>query len=232
MHYLRVESDAAGQPSQAVDFPVYGLNAGFRVDRWVDFFEGAPSAPPWALWLGHRDQEGDSGVRVGTLPRKRYEETMCPGRGDPLAVVALSGALGLVNLTLPDSSVPRPDGLIEALVEHAEGQAKRHRQWPAVWWDIDGAWVRARVWHFAGAWTGFTEALPDVYLVVIGVGVESRGLSLARVTELTGYGTDLRAPLSLVELGRHKSTRPRAWIPPPTREAFHRDQLALLPKPN
>ncbi|WP_167166052.1 hypothetical protein [Saccharomonospora amisosensis] len=225
-----MESDAAVRPSQPVDFPVYGVGAGFRAVRWVDFFEGAPDTPPWALWLGHRDEEGESGVRVGTLPRKRYEQTMCPGGGDPVAEVAHSGALGLVNLTLPDTSVPRPDGLIVALVEHAERQAKRYREWPLVWWDIDGAWVRARVWHFAGAWTGFTEALADTYVVAIGVGVESRGLSLARVTDLTAYGTDLRAPLSLIELGRHKSTQPKAWIPPPTRGAFHPDQLALTPK--
>lgn len=212
----------------AVDFPVYGLDRMFHGTRWVDFFEGTPDAPPWVLWLGHRERYGDRGVRVGTFPRNRYVAAKCPCGGDPLAEVAFSGALGLVNLTLPDSSVPRPDGLILALVEHAEQQAERYDDWPALPWRVDGEPVRARVWQFAGAWAGFTDMVDDVYVVAVGIGVDP-SVRLARITETaSAYGTDLTAPLSLVELGRWKSVRPEAWLPPPDRDAFHPDQLALL----
>lgn len=224
-----MNSDPLEQTSPPVDFAVHGLDWAFKGARWVDFFEGMPGMPCWALWLGHRVHDADQGVRVGSLPRRRYDETMCPGGGDPLAEVAFSGAFGLVNLTLPDSSVPRPDGLIMALVEHAERQAKWYREWPLVTWEVDGRQVTARVWRFAGGWAGFTDALDESYVVVVGLGVEPEGLRLVRVTNAAAYGADLAAPLSLTQLGRQKSTRPEAWLPPPQRDAFHPDQLALMP---
>ncbi|PXY32647.1 hypothetical protein [Prauserella muralis] len=224
-----MNSDAVEQRSLPVDFPVHGVGPQFQGARWVDFFEGLPGEAPWALWLGHRERDSEHGVRVGSLPRRRYADAMCPGGGDPLAEVAFSGAFGLVNLTLPDSSVPRPDGLIPALVEHAERQAKLHRDWARVGWDVDGTRVGARVWRFAGAWAGFTDALEETYVVAVGIGVEPEGLRLDRVTGTAAYGIDFGAPLSLVELGRYKSTRPDTWLPPPQRDAFHPDQLARMP---
>ncbi|MFC4003916.1 hypothetical protein ACFS2C_09130 [Prauserella oleivorans] len=224
-----MSSKAPEKTSSPVDFPVYGLDREIRGPRWVDFFEGVPDAPPWALWLGHRVEDTDHGVRVGSMPRSRYEQTMCPGGGDPLAEVAFGGAFGLVNLTLPDSTVPRPDGLIRVLVEHAEQQARRYEQWPRALWRVDGMSVRARIWRFAGAWTGFTADLDDTYLAVIGIGVEPEGLSLSRIDDPSPYGTDFQEPLSLTELGRHKANRPEAWLPPPRRDGFHPDQLALVP---
>ncbi|WP_199431516.1 hypothetical protein [Qaidamihabitans albus] len=224
-------NSATEQVSPPVDFPVYGLDWSVRGPRWLDFFEGRPGEPTWALWLGHRVEGGESGVRVGTLPRERHDQVMCPNGGDPLAEVAFSGAFGLVNLTLPDSSVTRPDGLILALVEHAEAQAKRHAEWQPVTWEVEGRPARARVLHFAGAWAGFTDVLDDVYLVAIGIGVEAEGLRLVQVSNAAAYGTDFAAPLSLAELGRQKSTRPETWLPPPRRDAFHPDQLALAPIP-
>ncbi|PXY35188.1 hypothetical protein DI005_20485 [Prauserella sp. PE36] len=225
-----MNSDVADKKSLPVDFAVYGLDWGFRGPRWVDFFEGTPDGRPWALWLGHRQQESEHGVRIGTLPRPRYDETMCPNGGDPLAEVAFGGAFGLVNLTLPDGSVPRPDGLILALVEHAEKQAKRYEEWPQVTWRVEGEPVRARVWHFAGAWAGFTTELPDAYVVAIGIGLPPEETHLVRIDKTDSYGTDFGAPLSLTDLGKHKSNRPEAWLPPPQRDGFHPDQLALVPE--
>lgn len=229
MHYLRVDSDHRELTSPPVDFPVHGLGWGFRGARWVDFFEAMPGTPSWALWLGHREYDSDNGVRVGSLPKRRYEETMCPNGGDPLAKVAFSAAFGLVNLTLPDGSVPRPDGLIESLVEHAEKQANRYEHWPTTFWQVDGKPVPARMWRFAGAWAGFTEALSETYVVVIGLGVEPDDLRLMRITKPDSYGANFAAALNLVELGRQKSSRPEAWLPPPRRGEFHADQLALMP---
>ncbi len=228
VHYRRVDSNAAAETSQVVDFQAYGLDEKFHGFRWVDFFEGLPGRPPWALWLGHRKPDTDGGVRVGTLPKQRYESVMCPNGKDPLAEVAFSGAFGVVNVTLPDSSVPRPDGLIPALVEHAEQQARRYADWPIVWWSIEGAEVRARVWRFAGGWAAFSTALDDVYLVAVGAGMEPQNLSFEPITDDSAYGIDLSAPLDLGELGRQKSVRPEAWLPPPRRDGFHPDQLAFV----
>ncbi|CAM3045199.1 hypothetical protein SAXI111661_15885 [Saccharomonospora xinjiangensis] len=229
MHYRRVDSNAVPQPSSVVDFQVYGLDETFNGVRWVDFFEGLPGKPPWALWLGHRAAGSDSGVRVGTLPKQRYEAVLCPNGKDPLVEVAFSGAFGVVNVTLPDSSVVRPDGLIPSLVEHAEHQARRYAEWPIVWWSIEGAQVRARVWHFAGGWAAFSTALDDAYLVAVGVGMEAANLAFEPVKDDSMYHTDLSAPLNFAELGRQKSARPEAWLPPPRRDAFHPDQLAFVP---
>lgn len=231
----------------AVDFPVYGLHPGIPGPRWVDFFEGGNGRPaepdagavsdlgetehsPWALWLGQRLADTERGLRVGSMPRLRYERAMCPGGGDPLAEVAFGAAFGLVNLTLPDSSVPRPHGLIESLLAHAEQHARRYEKWEHVTWWVDGMSVRARIWEFAGGWTGFTGDLDDSYVAVIGIGVAPDGLSLARVTDPKSYGVDFSAPISLLDLGRHRATRPEAWLPPPRRDAFHPEQTALLPE--
>ncbi len=222
------DSDTVEKTSSVVDFDVYGLDASFQGARWVDFFEGLPGRPPWALWLGHREPDSDSGVRVGTLPRQRYEAVMCPNGKDPLVEVAFSGAFGVINLTLPTSTVPRPEGFIPALVEHAEQQARSYADWPIAWWEIEGAQVRARVWHFAGGWAAFSTALDDAYLVAVGVGTDPANLSFVPIEDTAVYDADLTAPLDFAELGRKKSVRPEAWLPPPRRDDFHPDQLAFL----
>ncbi|WP_157596713.1 hypothetical protein [Saccharomonospora saliphila] len=214
--------------SSVVDFDVYGLDDGFEGARWVDFFEGLPGRPPWALWLGHRES-GGGGVRVGTLPRVRYEAVMCPNGKDPLVEVAFSGAFGVINVTLPSTTVPRPEGFIPALVEYAEKQAKGYADWPEVWWTIEGEPARARVWHFAGGWAAFSAEPAESYLVAVGVGMDPDGLALAPVLDDSLYDADLTAPLDFAELGRRKSVRPEAWLPPPRADGFHPDQLAFLP---
>ncbi|WP_308292213.1 hypothetical protein [Prauserella halophila] len=236
-------SGSASEPRPVpVDFPVYGLHPRIPGPRWVDFFEGGNvgsdagsgraevGQAPWALWLGQRLADTECGLRIGSLPRLRYERAMCPGGGDPHAEVAFSAAFGLVNLTLPDSSVPRPDGLIESLLAHAEQHARRYEKWKRVTWRVDGMSVRARIWEFAGGWTGFTGDLDDSYVAVIGIGVAPEELSLARVTDPTSYGVDFSVPISFADLGRHRATRPEAWLPPPRRDAFDAEQLALLPE--
>jgi hypothetical protein len=224
---------AGAQPSPPLDFPIYGLDSRWWGPRWLDFFEALPSQPAWAVWLGHRTPDGldePGGLRVGTFARQRYEATMCPRGQDPLAAVALGATLGLVNLTLPDVSVPRPDGLISALVDKAEEMAKAHADWPRVHWDVDGMPAPAAVWEFAGAWAGFTAALPDAYVAVVGIGVPADGLRLVPVRDEADYRMDLRAPLDLAELGRQKGQRPDSWLPPPRRDGFHADQLAVAPR--
>lgn len=116
------------------------------------------------------------------------------------------------------------------MVEHAEEQAKRHAQWPRVAWDIGGRWAQASIWSFAGAWAGFTDLLDDAYLVAIGIGVQPEGMRLVPVgSNAKNYGIDLAAPLDATELARQRHVRPDTWLPPPRRDAFHADQLALVP---
>lgn len=215
------------QRVSAVDFPVYGLDR-FDGTRWIDFFEGLPGESPRALWLGHRKQAAADGIRVGTLPRHRYAEAMCPGGNDPLAAVAFSGAFGLVNLTLPNGSASRPDGLISALVHHAEQQAACYERWPAVQWDVDGTSVQANIWYFAGAWSGFTPVHNDVHLVAIGIGIKPDDLSLTRVADSAAYGIDFAAPLDIEEVGRYKRSCSEAYLSPPRGDSLHPDQIALL----
>lgn len=215
--------------SPPVDFPLYGVDWSFDSVRWLDFFESRGGSPAWAVWLGHRGPD-DTGVRIGTFPKERYTEVMCPGGGDERAAVAFGAAFGLVNLTLPDTSVPRPEGLIPALVEHAEEQAGRHQDWRAAVWHVDGAPVRASVWNFAGAWAGFSDSREDAFVVAIGIGVEPDELSMTAIDDGEPYGVDLDAPLDLGDLGRRRHERPQAWLPPPRRTAFHPDQLAFVPQ--
>ena len=210
------------------DFPLYGLDWSFDSVRWLDFFESSRGSPAWAVWLGHRISE-DTGVRVGTFPRKRYTEVMCPRGGDELAEVAFGAAFGLINLTLPDSSVPRPAGLIQELVRHAEQQAQRYPTWRSAVWDVDGTSTRAQVWNFAGAWAGFSDGRDDEFIVVIGIGIEPDELTITQISDGRPYGVDLGAHLDLGELGRQRHERPDTWLPPPQRDHFHPDQLALVP---
>lgn len=223
-------TDVDEHASPPVDFPLYGLDWSFDSVRWLDFFEARNGSPAWAVWLGHRGAE-DAGARIGTFPKRRYTEVMCPRGGDPCADVAFSAAFGLVNLTLPDSSVPRPEGLIPELVMHAEEQAKRYADWRTAVWHVDGAPIPASVWNFAGAWAGFSDSRADAFVVAIGIGVEPDELRLATVGEGHPYSVDLHAPLDLADLGRRRYERPQAWLPPPRRDGFHPDQLALVPEP-
>jgi len=213
----------------AVDFPLYGIDQQFDCVRWLDFFESRHGHPAWAVWLGHRAAD-DTGVRIGTFPRQRYAEVMCPRGGDVRAAVALSAAFGLVNLTLPDSSVARPQGLIPELVKHAERQAERYSEWRTAVWHVDGQPAPAAVWNFAGGWAGFSDGLDAAFVVAVGLGVEPDELHIGTVNDGSAYGVDLRKPLDLHMVGKQRYDCPQAWFPPPRRETFHPDQLALQPR--
>lgn len=212
-----------------VDFPLYGVDQQFDCVRWLDFFESRSGSPAWAVWLGHRAAD-DTGVRIGTFPKERYTAVMCPRGGDIRSEVAFSAAFGLVNLTLPDSTVPRPDGLIPELVKHAEQQAQRYAEWRTAVWHVDERPVRALVWNFAGAWAGFSDGAEGAFVVSIGIGVEPDELHMSTIGDGFDYGVDLAAPLDLGMLGKQRHERPQAWLPPPRRETFHPDQLALRPQ--
>jgi hypothetical protein len=204
--------------SPPIDFPLYGL-ADWSGHRWLEVYDGQLGTPTWGVRLGH--QRGtDAYVGVATLPRDRFDRAFHTAPGS-LADVAEFGTHWLVNLTLPDPSLPRPDGFLRALVAHARAAAGRCERWPAVRWSVGDA----PVWWFAGGWTGFT-VLADVYVVGAGFGVGPGGLGFTVVADGAPYGFDLAAPLRTTDLtAARERTGPAGF---PRRTAWHADQVALM----
>jgi hypothetical protein len=203
--------------SPPVDFPLYGLDA-WDGPRWLETFDGELGTPTWAVRLGH--QRGtDTYVGVATLPRERYDRLCGADRSE----VALFGTFWLINLTLPDPGLPRPDGFLRDLVSLSEVAGTRHADWPQVRWSVG----EASVWRFAGGWTGFA-VLDDVYVVVAAFGLEPNGLRFAVVPDGAPYGFDLAAPLRTTDL---PAARERTGPAAPARlntDAWHADHGALL----
>jgi hypothetical protein len=206
--------------SPPIDFPLYGL-AGWAGHRWWECYDGELGTPTWGVRLGY--QRGtDTYVGIATLPRRRYDEAFHTEPGD-LAEVAHYGTHWLINLTLPEPELARPDGFLRALVGRSRAAAARWADWPTVRWSVGDA----SVWRFAGGWAGFS-VLDDVYLVGAGYGVAPEELEFAVVTEGAPYGFDLAAPLRNTDLdvARERTGPPEpAWC---NREAWHVDQVALM----
>lgn len=201
------------------DFAVYGLDSGYDGERWLDFFESQLGAPAWALWLGHR--VGDGGVLVGTMPRSRFDEGHCAPGTDCLAEVAFVAAFKAINLGLPNPQVPSPDKMGVIWVDHALENARKYADWSTVSWSVDDVAVSAPVWSFADVWAGFTNALADAYVVVVGTGLAPDGLRLMRIPDGTAYGVDLSRDLDLAKIRDSD-------FPKPNSVKFHADQIALF----
>jgi hypothetical protein len=146
---------------------------------------------------------------------------------DRLAEAANIPAIVLVNLTLPESSAPRSDGMLRALVEHANYRCARHADWPVISWRVDGVPVPARVWWFAGGWAAFSDALPDVYLTAAGVANGPDGVEFARLRTGEAYDFDLAGRLSIRVVVESNAEKRRRDL---VRSAdWHPDQVRLLP---
>lgn len=217
-------SRSTNPPSPPVDFPLYGLDRDWPGLRWLDFYGGALGTPTTDVWLGHRSTDGEVAVRVGSFPRQRFEATHSQ---EVAGELAFAGAVALVNMTLPQRVEAGLPGLNRALVRHADEQCHAHADWPRARWSVDGTPVTAAVWRFAGAWLGITDALPQVYLAVIGFGVVPEGLPLARVTDGTPYGMDLAQPLSADLLQMQHERLPAVVWPLPDQYGYHPDHLAV-----
>jgi hypothetical protein len=102
----------------------------------------------------------------------------------------------LINATMPRES-EQPDGYQGKVVDFASRQADTYAQWSDVTWRVDGHEVPARLFEWAGAWTGFTTAAPDVDLAVVGHGLDGRGLSLVELTDTSAYHFDHRSAIVL-----------------------------------
>lgn len=211
--------------SPPVEFPVYGLDA-WAGPQWIELFGERIGDPVAKVCLAHQWPDNRSAVFVSTLSRARFDTRADRHGLDRLADAAMEPAVVLVNLTLPESSVPRPDGLVRALVEHAESRTAGHSAWPVTSWHLDGITAPARVWRFAGGWAAFSDALPEIYLTAAGVANDPDGLEFAQLHDGNAYHFDLTGRLSTRVL-----TESRAASGAPDLVAsveWHADQLALL----
>jgi hypothetical protein len=136
-------------------------------------------------------------VRVATLRRDRYAHV----RPDPNSVPrdpAFAAMFALVNATMPEPA-GRPDEYTRRIVDFAGREADRHSRWPEATWTIDLVPVSASVFEWAGAWAGFTTAVHEVDVVVVGSGIAPSGLTISRVNDTSAYHFDGRRPIRFPE---------------------------------
>lgn len=214
--------------SPPIGFPVYGLDGSWPGARWLDSFGDQVGDPPRWVRLGHQSADGRSLILVESCSRPVTDE-LAAGRGEPpLADVAFRAVHILIDATHPVQSVPRPDGFLRLLVEHATEIAGQHVQWPAVGWRVDGAVVPARVSWFAGGWAAISDGVAEVYLSAVGVGTSPAGLSLARLPDGTGYHFQLEQPLRPEVLSASRRAAEVPFEGPWQRQEWHGDQLQLM----
>jgi hypothetical protein len=218
----------ADSESPPVDFPLYGLDDSWPGPRWLEFVDGRIGEPTWGIRLGHQRPAADAYLGVAALPRTRYDHQCVSPGADRLGEVAFYGTHWLINITLPEPHVPRPDGFLRSLVAHETDQATRHAQWPEVTWSVDEHPIPASVWRFAGGWTAFTDGLPDSYLIAAGFGTGPDGLRFTTITDSARYGFDSTAPLRLADLTRARDRNGPDVHARVNTDHFHADQLTLM----
>lgn len=233
MHPAAEDTEGQGAPAvpgrfvPPVEFAVYGLDESWAGPRALDTFRGIVGEPPSELWLGHQTPDQRAGIRIGSLARPKAPPLT--DDDEPVVAAAGSGAGSLVDLTIPLGPLPsRTRGLVGLLSDHARARARAHASWPEVAWVVNGEPVRARVWHFAGAWTGLTTDLPDVFVVAVGVGVHPDGLRVRRIKDGAEYGFDLARPLDRVLPGAEHRECVETILRKPNRHGYLPEQLALL----
>ena len=215
-------------PSPTVDFPLYGLDASWPGARWIESFGEAIDDPVHWVSLGHQSPDGESLIYVETFSRPRTDALTAPSFQTPLQHVAFYGAAVLINATLPVESLPRPDGLFRAMLDHADARINEYVQWPQVRWQVDGVAVTAHVWWFAGGWVAVSDAVEDVYLTAVGVGSDPDGLSLAVLEHGDAYHFELDQPMHTPVMVASHAARADGDPPPPRRQDWHADQLRLM----
>jgi len=197
--------------SRPAAFPVYGLDGAWSGARWLDSFGPAIGEEICWVRLAHQGATADSMLTDSMLTDSMLTDSMMMVEthsrpltdaasarlGEPaLQSVAFAAGVVLVNLTLPDGSVPRPPGLLQALVNQADQWSRKYAAWAPVSWQLDGETVAARAWWFAGGWAAFSDAVDGVYLAAVGAGGSPDGLTLGMVRDGRSYSFDLDRPLS------------------------------------
>ncbi|MGD0704590.1 MAG: hypothetical protein ABSA02_32455 [Trebonia sp.] len=211
-----------------MDFPLYGLDTSWPGARWIESFGEAIGNPVHWVSLGHQSPGGESLVYVETFSRPRIDAHAATSIETPPQDVAFYATALLINATLPVASLPRPDGLIRAAVDHANERSSQCAQWPQVRWQVDGVAVTARIWWFAGGWAAVSDAVEGVYLAAVGVGIDPDGLSLAVLADGDAYHFELDQPMHTPVMVTSHAARTDGDPPPPRREDWHPDQLQLM----
>jgi hypothetical protein len=216
--------------SPPVGFPLYGLDGSRPGARWLDSYgDTLGEEVRWVRLSQHSRETGDL-IMVETHSRPLTDAEEARGGEAALPSVSYGAAFTLVNLTLPDLSVPRPEGMLRALVNHAAQRSRRHAEWLPVTWQVDGLPVPARAWEFAGGWAALSDGLDEVYLAASGSGGSPDGLALTRLHDARAYQFDLAQSLDPQVI---KASGTAAWAggEPAWRNAgWHPDQLRLLPQ--
>lgn len=213
----------------AVDFEIFGLDESWQGARCLDNFRGVSGQPPTELWLCHLSTDRRSGVRVGTIHSGRNDAEAMQKGTERRDVAATRGIYALVDLTIPNAegwkASPPPAGFSKYLVS----QFGDVNQWnETVSWEINRERFSVPVWRFAGAWVGLCDALADVYLVLVGVGVDADGLRIVAVPDGTPYRLELDQTLDRGWASRQDRDWYDTAIRRPNPDRFHSDYQKLF----
>jgi hypothetical protein len=218
--------------SPPVAFPLYGLDASWPGARWLNQFGDEIGDPPRWLTLAHESADGQSLIMVTTYSRAATDAAAAQWGQSAAVELASDAAHMLIDVTLPAQSVPRPDGFLPLLTEHAMKIADQHPHWTAVRWQVDGTATTAHGRRFAGGWAAVGDLAGDVYLTAVGVGTGPEGLSLARLRDGGAYHFDLAQPLNPPVMTASRKAAGVQFDEPGWRQQdWHADQLRLIREP-
>jgi hypothetical protein len=225
----RVTESAEISPSPPVTFPVFGLNPSWSGWRWLDGFGDRIGDEVGWVRLAHQ-----SAVTGALLMVESHSRALTDARaehsGEPaVQSLAFAASVVLVNLTLPEQSVPRPPGALRALVRIAEARAAAYADWSPLSWLVDGVEATARGWRFAEGWAAFSETVDGAYLAVAGsAGTDPDRLAFTRLRDGRGYGFDLAAPLAPSVITASSDAAGGHQRPSPLRADWHADQIRAM----
>jgi hypothetical protein len=168
----------------AIDFVPCGLEATWPSRCWMELIAGRRGNPARGIRLGHASDVAM--VLACTYPRERFDAEVAASGADPIRELAYETTFTLINLALHQIRVPgaRPDGLVGSLVQFANQQADRHRDWPTTHWGPEVASITG----LAGWQSGFSLGYEGVYVIVHACGIGVDQLQLLPVPDASGYG--------------------------------------------
>jgi hypothetical protein len=184
----------------AVDYPVIGLAEPKPAPRWMEFFEGSPTAPPWMVWLAHgnvRDVRGSAWILVGTGSKRLHSELLVARGDDPEDEYVFRLLWGFLNRMAGPHL--RISSLSRGIEQFIELNPPGGGSWQTTEWTVDDRPVVATFLRFADAWVAYATDLEEVRLAAIGTTTEPAGLRFA-ATDGRDYGVDLSSPLDYPQI--------------------------------